>query len=303
MDYNEVALEINLKVAKMLKIILLIFFFLSSYASDNINLQLKWKNSFQFAGFYMAKEKNFYKDLGLDVNIIENSHNISVLKKVLNDKNTYGIMDSALFYWALKGKKTELLMPILDKSPIALIRTNSRVKKLKDIVDKHIATEKNSIKNPSILAMLKSRNIDTDELKTIEYSGEKYKIFKPDNYGFDFYGDILFTSKNEFLKNSKRVKKFMEATKKGWRYAFSHMDETIKVMEKKYNTQHFSYRKLRDEATRLKRYMSINFEFNNAKIKRIDDIYILLNMVSGTRDINDYIYRPFIYLIKKRNRF
>ncbi len=75
----------------------------------------------------MAKEKNFYKDLGLNVNIIENSHNISVLKKVLNDKNTYGIMDSALFYWALEGKKIELLMPILDKSPIALIRTNSRV--------------------------------------------------------------------------------------------------------------------------------------------------------------------------------
>ncbi len=38
--------EIDLKVAKMLKIILLIFFSLSSYASDNINLQLRWKNSF-----------------------------------------------------------------------------------------------------------------------------------------------------------------------------------------------------------------------------------------------------------------
>ncbi len=58
--------------------------------------------------------------------------------------------------------------------------------------------------------MLKSRNIDTDELKTIEYGREKYKIFKPDNYGFDFYGDILFTSKNEFLKNPERVKRFMQ---------------------------------------------------------------------------------------------
>ena len=58
--------------------------------------------------------------------------------------------------------------------------------------------------------MLKSRNIDTDELKTVEDSGEKYKIFKPDNYGFDFYDDILFTSKNEFLKNPERVKRFMQ---------------------------------------------------------------------------------------------
>ncbi|MFK5880836.1 MAG: ABC transporter substrate-binding protein [Sulfurospirillum sp.] len=305
----------------MFKVFLLILSILSSYANDTVNLQLKWKNSFWFAGFYMAKEKNFYKDVGLNVNIIENNHNISILNEVLNKKNTYGIMDSALFYWALRGKKIELLMPILENSPIALVTTDLSIKRLKDIADKHIITEKNSINNPSIIAMLKSRDMDiqklnisdksysindlltkryifsiydTDELETIENSGIKYKIFKPIDYGFDFYGDIFFTSKKEFKDHPHRVKAMMDATKKGWRYAFSHIDETIQIIQKKYNTQHFSYAKLKDEATRVKKYISSNFKFNDIKIKRIDDIYILLDMASNARNINDYIYKPFV---------
>ncbi len=35
---------------------------------DSVTLQLKWKHQFQFAGYYAAKEKGFYKDAGLEVN-------------------------------------------------------------------------------------------------------------------------------------------------------------------------------------------------------------------------------------------
>ena len=32
-----------------------------------VRLQLKWYHQFQFAGFYAALEKGFYRDAGLDV--------------------------------------------------------------------------------------------------------------------------------------------------------------------------------------------------------------------------------------------
>ena len=38
---------------------------------QKIKLQLQWQHQFEFAGFYAAKEKGFYKDLGLDVDFIE----------------------------------------------------------------------------------------------------------------------------------------------------------------------------------------------------------------------------------------
>jgi NitT/TauT family transport system substrate-binding protein len=38
-------------------------------AADKVTLQLKWVTQAQFAGYYVAKEKGFYKDEGLDVTI------------------------------------------------------------------------------------------------------------------------------------------------------------------------------------------------------------------------------------------
>lgn len=36
-----------------------------------VSIQLKWVHSFQFAGYYAAVEKGFYRDVGLDVTLKE----------------------------------------------------------------------------------------------------------------------------------------------------------------------------------------------------------------------------------------
>ncbi|MFZ2313189.1 MAG: ABC transporter substrate-binding protein, partial [Methylobacter sp.] len=38
---------------------------------EKVSLQLKWLHAFQFAGYYAAKEKGFYAEENLDVNILE----------------------------------------------------------------------------------------------------------------------------------------------------------------------------------------------------------------------------------------
>src|SRR5260370_16247336 len=42
---------------------------LSAKAADKLTLQLKWVTQAQFAGYFVAKEKGFYKDENLDVTI------------------------------------------------------------------------------------------------------------------------------------------------------------------------------------------------------------------------------------------
>ncbi len=42
---------------------------LSAQAADKLTLQLKWVTQAQFAGYYVAKDKGFYKDAGLDVTV------------------------------------------------------------------------------------------------------------------------------------------------------------------------------------------------------------------------------------------
>src|SRR3977135_3991099 len=41
----------------------------SAFAQDKLTLQLKWVTQAQFAGYYVAKDKGFYKDAGLDVTV------------------------------------------------------------------------------------------------------------------------------------------------------------------------------------------------------------------------------------------
>ncbi len=40
-----------------------------AYAQEKVTLQLKWVTQAQFAGYYVAKDKGFYKEAGLDVTI------------------------------------------------------------------------------------------------------------------------------------------------------------------------------------------------------------------------------------------
>ena len=53
----------------MKKIFILILLFKYLYSTDlqKVSLQLMWLDQFQFAGFYIAKEKGFYQKVGLDV--------------------------------------------------------------------------------------------------------------------------------------------------------------------------------------------------------------------------------------------
>ncbi|MDO7733442.1 MAG: ABC transporter substrate-binding protein [Paracoccaceae bacterium] len=41
-----------------------------AHAADTVTLQLKWVTQAQFAGYYVAADKGFYKDEGLEVNIL-----------------------------------------------------------------------------------------------------------------------------------------------------------------------------------------------------------------------------------------
>ena len=74
-------LFLNLKL-----LFLLIFLNTNLYSKDltKVTIQLSWFDQFQFAGYYMAKEQGFYKDAGLDVEILPFSLGMNI-PKMVND--------------------------------------------------------------------------------------------------------------------------------------------------------------------------------------------------------------------------
>src|SRR5436853_660745 len=59
--------------------------------TDKITLQLKWVTQAQFAGYYAAKAKGYYKDAGLDVNIKIGGPSITPEQVVLGKQAEFGI--------------------------------------------------------------------------------------------------------------------------------------------------------------------------------------------------------------------
>ena len=84
-----------------------------AHALDTVTLQLKWSHAFQFAGYYAAKEKGYYRDAGLDVDIQEASPGDDPLKIVLGGKAQYGVGNSSLLLVRNAGQPVVVLATIL----------------------------------------------------------------------------------------------------------------------------------------------------------------------------------------------
>ncbi len=66
-----------------------------TYAADEVTLQLRWHHRFQFAGYYAAKEKGFYRAAGFAVTIVAGAPGREPVNEVLAGRATYGIVPSS----------------------------------------------------------------------------------------------------------------------------------------------------------------------------------------------------------------
>ena len=313
----------------MLKLCTLSFIFLfclnSAWARHEVGpivLQLKWKHQFQFAGYYAAIEKGFYKEKGLDVELREAIEGLDPIQEVLAGKANFGIGNSDLLLSKIQGHPVVVLATIFQHSPLALmVRNDSGITTVQDLLGKKVMIEPQSAE---IFAYLKNEGIDINKIKISHHSFDpeafirkdidamsvyvvdepfhllEAKIpvtfFFPRTGGVDFFGDTLFTTEDELDKNPERVKAFTEATLQGWDYAFKHSDEIIDLIIKKYSRRH-SKKHLQYEAQKMKEVirpdlLDIGY-INYGRWKHIAEVYAGLGMIKSTDvDWDSFLYTP-----------
>ena len=76
----------------------------AAQALDAVTLQLKWSHAFQFAGYYAAKEKGYYREAGLDVTIRPAAPGDDAITPVLDGTAQYGVGTSSLLREFSHGK-------------------------------------------------------------------------------------------------------------------------------------------------------------------------------------------------------
>jgi len=295
----------------------------SAQSAEKVSLQLKWLHSFQFAGYYAAKEKGFYAEENLDVAIRERIPGINNIEKVLKDESQYGVADTGLLEHRLVGKPVVVLASIFQHSPLVyLTLKNSGIISPYELKGKRVMED--SYDNAPLRAMLYEAGISADEFTHLDNSfnpddlingktdamvsyltdqidyfknkGVEINIIDPRNYGVDFLSDNLFTTEQEINRHPDRVRRFLRASLKGWDYALKHQDELIRIILDKYNTgNRLTAAHLRFEAQETVKMIRPEIvpigHTDTKRFERIADTYRQLGLVESIDHLDGFIYR------------
>jgi diguanylate cyclase (GGDEF)-like protein/PAS domain S-box-containing protein len=234
------------------------------------------------------------------------------------------VADSALLLNKSKNNPVVIVSAIFQHSPNVLITLkSSELNSPYDFDNKDILTYANNTDSFAIYAMFKKLGIKPnfiekkdpyDYIKLINHevdvtpsylSNEPFylkeknipiNIINPRNYGFDLYGDMLFTNKNEAINYPERVEKFKQATLKGWEYALNHKEEVIQLIHNKYTTKK-SIEHLRFEANVIEEMIdkeSVSLgTIDKGRLKYISDLYKDYGLSTHGLDIKDFIFEEF----------
>jgi PAS domain S-box-containing protein len=234
---------------------------LAAEAQEPIILQLKWYHQFQFAGYYAAEEKGFYKAEGLEVEIREGSPSRPPLESVLAGQAHFGVSDDDVLLARLRGRPTVACAAIFQHSPyIVLARGDSGISKPSDLIGRTVMVA-NDQGATQLKAMLRHEGIPRERVKLVPHTwklrdlingevdaisaystveptqmrqqGVPPAIIRVADYGVDFYGDTLFTTETVVQKDRARAAAFVRASLKGWEYAMKHSTEMIDLILKK----------------------------------------------------------------------
>ncbi len=286
---------------------------------ENVRLQLKWRHQFQFAGYYAAIEQGFYRDAGLKVELIQAEPGDAPMQAVIDGKAEFGVGTTDLLLMRDAGIPVVVLAAIFQHSPLALmVRKDSGVANIHELARGSVMIEPHSAE---LFAFLTNEGVPLQRLRLEEHSfdtaallegsidamsvystdepydlisrGVPYLLFKPIESGIDFYGDNLFTTRAQIESHPERVRSFVEASVKGWKYAMAHPREIAELIATRYGSRK-SLERLLFEAEAMQPLINANIievgYINPGRWERIAQRYAELGMIRPDLNLSGFVY-------------
>ncbi|MDH1264395.1 GGDEF domain-containing protein [Pseudomonas sp. GD03944] len=291
-------------------------------ALENLSLQLRWLHQFQFAGYYMALEKGFYRDAGLEVEIREGGPGASKpIDAMLSGEADFAIANSGVVIARMQGKPVVALAAIMQSSPIVwIVRADSGIYTPLDLAGKRVmlmpAPESAELRitlaregiNPAAMDIRQTSYNPQDLVDgtTDAYDGYisnepywlqqkqvPYRLINPREYGVNFYNDVLTTREGLLRQRPEQVEAFVQASLKGWQYALENTEEAVQLIHQRY-APNKDLGHLRFEAQELKKLIMPELvqlgHMNPGRWQTIARHYVDLGMAKGPIRLDGFIY-------------
>ncbi len=231
-------------------------------APDKVSVRLLWLAQSQFAGVYIAKEKGFYRDANLDVDIQPGGPEFNPIKMLSTGTNTFAISDGiGVLQARSNGVPVVAVATIFKDTPHCFFaRKSSGIKTVRDFAGKKVGIKFGTDTEYVYKAMASKAGLDRSKVKEIPiqfdmarfFSGEldvfsgyyinepqiakekgiDVNVILPADVNVPLVGDCIVTMENTIQTRPSLVARFVKATVKGWEWAAKNQAEAVKIVLK-----------------------------------------------------------------------
>ena len=208
----------------------------------------QWTPQAQFAGYYVAFDKGFYKEAGVDVDMQHPSTSYSAFNRLFEGSSD--IITQQLVQAMIEIDRGMPLVNILQtsqKNGLMLVSRTDSIRTLDDMRGKKVGVWKVGFGDLVYMMdvdhemkiqwvpFLEGKNLyisgavdatlamSYNEYLQIKVSGHENKPFvRISDTEYDFPEDGVYVTTDFYRKNKDKVNAFVEASKRGWKYAHEH---------------------------------------------------------------------------------
>ena len=242
----------------------------SAQALEKFPFRLNWTLYGEHAPFFVALDKGFYKDEGLDVEILEGSGSTTVAQLVANATSPVAYVDAATMMRGVSaGMPIKAVGVTLQQSPMSFIYRADAAKptKVSEIKGSRIAITAGDASLAIFTAFMGKLNLPMSEVKLITVAtpaakeqavlnkqadsllgyfmdqGPRMQLQSGVKMGwtrlYDLAGISTLSSaiivNNDWVKDAKHqdeLKRFLRASQRGWDYTAKHPEEAAELFIK-----------------------------------------------------------------------
>jgi NitT/TauT family transport system substrate-binding protein len=246
-------------------LVLMYFQPIASVSADEsvkeVSLIPHWIPQAQFAGYMIALEKGFYREAGLDLQLLRGGPGKEGFDELESGRVTFCVewLSSAMKRRS-SGLEVVNLAQIVQRSALILVaRKGSGITRPEDLDGRQVGLwpglfslqpealfRKHKISpiivpNYTSMELFLKRGVDAiaamwyNEYHLLINSGlnpDELQLFFFSDLGFNLPEDGLYTMEQTFTSDPVMCRSFVQASLKGWLYAFQHKEETVNIVMK-----------------------------------------------------------------------
>ncbi|MFK7859199.1 MAG: ABC transporter substrate-binding protein [Granulosicoccus sp.] len=216
-----------------------------AHASTPFTMQAAWINDAEFAGYFLAIDKGYYTNEGLDITYLSGGPDVIPESSIIAGKADLALTtpDTTIKAIAEQGANFRIIGAQYQKNPIGIVSLASNpVETPADLVGKTLAVPPVNV--ISIEAMLAMNGIDKADVNIVPYSYDPTPLIKGEidasmdfttnvpytisqqgveatsfllfDVGFTTYNDTVVVTGDTLKSKRKELVSWLRASRKGW---------------------------------------------------------------------------------------